>query len=637
MKKLFTILLFSVLLFSQSKAQTITSAQSGNWNDAATWGGTVPTAANDVIIASGHTVTVSTTSDNQNCNNITVNAGGFLTANGANSPSSAKRQLSVNGTAVINNGTMGNGNDGLCLDLKNTGTTTLSGSDTLKICVIRPNATMDATLEIAGNVQLSYKGAALWIQNGNSAGKNFKNIVVNAGASLVAMAGSNISPASSSGTNIGFVPTIDINGTVKVGGSFIVRCLVGQPIININAGASVSVDNSLTLTTNGGNNNPAIVTVNGSLTTGILGGTTDLSNDSLVISGTGSFTMGDEGTLRIGSSAGLDPVNGQIRTTTRTFSTKANYEYFQSRTGAQVTGPDLPGTIGGLNIRNNATGVVTLSKSVTADTMFTISGGKLKLGANNVVAGKISGGADTAYVVTDGTGYLKVNNVDTASVVFPVGLESSYNPVTIKNKGTIDNFAVGVSSTFTVPVSDLTKMVNRAWKIAADGTGANADLTFQWNSSEAGSAFDPMGSVYVGSLSNLVWNTSAATVANLSTGIYTASATDVTNFTYFSVGNAGFVSVEKEEGLPTEFQLSQNYPNPFNPTTTIKFAIKEASFVSLKVYNVIGEEVANLVNEQMTPGNYNYSFDASKLTSGIYLYRLQAGDFVSTKKMILIK
>jgi len=89
--------------------------------------------------------------------------------------------------------------------------------------------------------------------------------------------------------------------------------------------------------------------------------------------------------------------------------------------------------------------------------------------------------------------------------------------------------------------------------------------------------------------------------------------------------------------IPKEYKLEQNYPNPFNPTTTIKYSIPKESFVSLKIYNLIGEEVATLVNEEKTIGNYKIEFDATGLPSGIYFYRLQAGSFVDTKKMIIVK
>jgi len=95
---------------------------------------------------------------------------------------------------------------------------------------------------------------------------------------------------------------------------------------------------------------------------------------------------------------------------------------------------------------------------------------------------------------------------------------------------------------------------------------------------------------------------------------------------------------------PEEIYLSQNYPNPFNPTTTIKYQLPEFSFVTLKVYDVLGSEIALLVNEEKPMGSYEVEFDASKLSSGVYFYRLQAvpngrqaGSFVVTKKMVLLR
>ncbi len=98
------------------------------------------------------------------------------------------------------------------------------------------------------------------------------------------------------------------------------------------------------------------------------------------------------------------------------------------------------------------------------------------------------------------------------------------------------------------------------------------------------------------------------------------------------------VDVDDETENPLIFTLEQNYPNPFNPTTTIKYAIPSAiANVRLIVYNVLGEEVATLVNQQQAPGFYEVQFDASDLSSGIYFYTLQVGDFIATKKMVLMK
>jgi hypothetical protein len=99
------------------------------------------------------------------------------------------------------------------------------------------------------------------------------------------------------------------------------------------------------------------------------------------------------------------------------------------------------------------------------------------------------------------------------------------------------------------------------------------------------------------------------------------------------------VGIEQKEldQVITDFQLYQNYPNPFNPSTTIEFDLPMTSEVTLKVFNILGEEVATLLSASLLSGSYKYEWDASNLASGIYLYRFQAGDYVETKKMMLMR
>ena len=97
-------------------------------------------------------------------------------------------------------------------------------------------------------------------------------------------------------------------------------------------------------------------------------------------------------------------------------------------------------------------------------------------------------------------------------------------------------------------------------------------------------------------------------------------------------------ATEKEiSSRPKEFHLNQNYPNPFNPSTTIQFDLPKTGQVTLKVFNVLGEELATLVSNRLPAGSYSYEWDASSLASGVYLYRLQAGDYVETRKMVMMK
>jgi hypothetical protein len=91
------------------------------------------------------------------------------------------------------------------------------------------------------------------------------------------------------------------------------------------------------------------------------------------------------------------------------------------------------------------------------------------------------------------------------------------------------------------------------------------------------------------------------------------------------------------EEIPNSYSLQQNYPNPFNPSTIIRFQIKDSKFVNLIVYDILGKEVSTLVNEKLNTGEYEVTFDGSNLSSGMYFYKLQAGEFNEMKKMVLVK
>lgn len=112
---------------------------------------------------------------------------------------------------------------------------------------------------------------------------------------------------------------------------------------------------------------------------------------------------------------------------------------------------------------------------------------------------------------------------------------------------------------------------------------------------------------------------------------------DVSRWYYTWIGTEMTVGVEDTESLPNSYSLYQNYPNPFNPSTNIKFSIPESGIVTLKIYNVLGQEVAILTNNFLQAGTHILNFDASKLSSGVYIYQIHANNFVSSKKMLLIK
>lgn len=95
--------------------------------------------------------------------------------------------------------------------------------------------------------------------------------------------------------------------------------------------------------------------------------------------------------------------------------------------------------------------------------------------------------------------------------------------------------------------------------------------------------------------------------------------------------------VIEEETLPIVYKLEQNYPNPFNPSTIIKFAVPQRSNVIIKIYDILGGELFTLVNEEMDAGWYEKVFSANGFSSGVYIYRMEASKYISTKKMLLIK
>jgi hypothetical protein len=99
----------------------------------------------------------------------------------------------------------------------------------------------------------------------------------------------------------------------------------------------------------------------------------------------------------------------------------------------------------------------------------------------------------------------------------------------------------------------------------------------------------------------------------------------------------GTASAVQNDATPARFALEQNYPNPFNPTTTIRFSVPEQSWYRLTVQNLLGQQVACLVNGMMAAGSYSVQFDGQNLTSGAYFYRLERGPSILTKKMIIIK
>ena len=149
---------------------------------------------------------------------------------------------------------------------------------------------------------------------------------------------------------------------------------------------------------------------------------------------------------------------------------------------------------------------------------------------------------------------------------------------------------------------------NRIWKQSYNQTGTGINRS-------KGITVDNSGNVYVMGLSD------------------NGNSTDITTIKY----SQGILPRDPLTNIPGDFMLYQNYPNPFNPSTQIKYELPLDANVKITVYDMLGKELAVLVNEQKTAGRYNVSFDASRISSGMYFYKIEAGSYTDTKKMLLVK
>ena len=197
-----------------------------------------------------------------------------------------------------------------------------------------------------------------------------------------------------------------------------------------------------------------------------------------------------------------------------------------------------------------------------------------------------------------------------------ISLKIQYNASVLNFTG-ITNVPGGKTFTY----NESNGIITLSW---FDQTGGNSSITAD------SATLVNLNFVYLGGSTSLTFLGSASQVAD--------SAGDVIAGVVFINGSVSVInSVITHSGIPKVYALSQNYPNPFNPSTNINFDLPKESKVVLKVYNILGQEVATLVNRAMVAGSYTFQFTDKNLSSGIYIYRLQAGDFTLTKKMTLLK
>jgi len=300
-------------------------------------------------------------------------------------------------------------------------------------------------------------------------------------------------------------------------------------------------------------------------------------------------------------------------------------------------------------------------------------------GLTNTYVNAITVSGTNLFASTEGGIFLSTNNGTTWTVA-STGLTNTYiHNIAVSGTnlfaGTEDGvfFSTNNGTNWTQVSTGLTNTI--IWALAVSGTnlfaGSNGNgvwrrpldeiipveltsftasvtentVTLRWTTA---TELNNLGFEVQRSIENKNWNAIAfveGTGTTTSSQNYNCVDNSVSSGTYFYRlkqvdfnGNFEFSSVvDVIVGLPNEFVLAQNYPNPFNPSTSITYQIAVNNLVNLKIYNVLGNEIATLVNEVQPAGKYEITFNASSLSSGTYFYKLQAGNIIETKKMILLK
>lgn len=197
----------------------------------------------------------------------------------------------------------------------------------------------------------------------------------------------------------------------------------------------------------------------------------------------------------------------------------------------------------------------------------------------------------------------------------------AYNNSIYCNNGNIINSWVPLSNPFNIICIEIDPDDHTKWYAGSDNNGV-------WKSTNAGLTFFPYNNTF----------TPSRKVIGISKDSGSGDTLIVaTDKKVYKVWESVIVNINEEETTPAVFKLHQNFPNPFNPVTRISYDLRIADYVSVKVYDVLGNEVASLVNEKKNKGSYSVDFNASGLSSGIYFYILKTNDLAETRKMMLLK
>jgi hypothetical protein len=359
--------------------------------------------------------------------------------------------------------------------------------------------------------------------------------------------------------------------------------------------------------------------------------------DSSYLDGPANFKLNPGAKLIIGSPYGISSAgtNGNIHFSgSKLFSEAANYEYKSAH--PQQLGDGMPSIVNGFAV-NNPTGIV-LDRNLTVNGKLEMLSGDLDLNGNTVTLGNNAiltetpgnnvGGASGKITITKDVGSPSGINVGGLGAVLTTGVNLGNTTVERTHAPGTGQGNQGIKRVFSINPTN--------------NSGLNATLRLYYDESELNNIPENELKFFKSPTGvNNSWFSMGGTVNNAQNYVEVSGLNDFSYWTLAGINSP--LPVEEENQVnPGEFNLSQNYPNPFNPSTTIYYSIAKRDHVSLKVFDVIGNEIVTLVNEIKEPGIYSAAFNNATntirhLTSGIYFYQLRAGDLVQTRKMLLIK
>jgi len=516
MKRLRLFFVFLVLLclglttgIAQQSGDYRSAVDGGKWNTVGTWetfNGTDWVAATAVPGASGTgNVTIRNGYDvildvsGKYCKKLIVEAGASLTGDYP-LPTSSIRYIRVTGDLVVVNGTVGDLTTGSGVSIENateSDTIVITGTGTFAPARVRVNSNKSGTTTIFDiDAKFMYTGSsgtggmAIYPQTDNN------TFIFNAGKTFTFVNYGNIgvgsSVSSASAQSVKFI----VNGTMDLSqpnSSFTLLSAVGDTATLIvgSTGSIVIGDRFLTTSITEGK---SAISNNGSIT---VKGTATFTNPDNYVDGTGSFILGDGATINIGAEAGLDPLSGPIRTTTRTFSQTANYVYNGPGAISQLTGPDLPATVNNLTV--NITAGVSLSQDLTANGAVTLTNGDLDLNSKILTLGASAALADTAGLVKGGGSITTTRTLSNLTKENVAGL--GFVLTTASDLG-----STVITRSHTPTPLEQGPSIQRIYKIQpTNNTGLNATLVFKYEESELNDNLESELFLYSSNDQGLTW------------------------------------------------------------------------------------------------------------------------------------